>query len=222
MSTARTRKKNNSDKNGAPRDAEKDAELQRRADDPAQRIAKHKREGPRETNAELDREFLYSMLMQRRFEERTAEMYAIGKIGGFCHLYIGQEAVSTGAIHQLREDDYVITAYREHTQAIAKGVDPNTVMAELYGRQDGVSGGKGGSMHLFSKEHNFLGGHGIVGGQIPLALGVAWKIKYREEQRVSQVYLGEGGGGAGQWTLREGNPVHKHSTAPGRPARRRA
>jgi pyruvate dehydrogenase E1 component alpha subunit len=137
------------------------------------------------------RRIMHDMLLGRRFEEKAAEAYALGKIGGFCHLYIGQEAVAVGAIHALREDDYVMTAYREHVHTIQTGIDPNAVMAELYGRIDGCSKGKGGSMHMFSVEHNYLGGHGIVGGQIPLALGVAWKIKYRGEDRVMQVYLGE-------------------------------
>jgi pyruvate dehydrogenase E1 component alpha subunit len=137
------------------------------------------------------RRIMYDMLLARRFEEKAAEAYAVAKIGGFCHLYIGQEAVAIGAIHALRDDDYVMTAYREHVHALQKRVDPNAIMAELYGRADGCSGGKGGSMHMFSAEHNYLGGHGIVGGQIPLALGVAWKIKYRQEDRVMQVYLGE-------------------------------
>ena len=137
------------------------------------------------------RRMMRDMLLGRRFEEKAAEAYAVAKIGGCCHLYIGQEAVAVGAIHALQDDDYVMTAYREHVHALQMGTDPNAVMAELYGRQDGMSGGKGGSMHMFSKEHNYLGGHGIVGGQIPLALGVAWKIKYRGEKRVMQVYLGE-------------------------------
>ena len=137
------------------------------------------------------RKMMYDMLLARRFEEKTAESYALGKIGGFCHLYIGQEAVAVGAIHALRKDDYVMTAYREHVHALQCGITPGAVMAELYGRADGCSKGKGGSMHMFSAEHNYLGGHGIVGGQVPLALGVAWKIKYRKEDRVMQVYLGE-------------------------------
>ncbi|MDQ3388660.1 MAG: pyruvate dehydrogenase (acetyl-transferring) E1 component subunit alpha [Gemmatimonadota bacterium] len=137
------------------------------------------------------RRIAYDMLLGRRFEEKAAEAYALGKIGGFCHLYIGQEAVAIGAIHALREDDYVMTAYREHVHALQAGITPDAVMAELYGRADGCSKGKGGSMHMFSAEHNYLGGHGIVGAQIPLALGVAWKIKYRQEDRVMQVYLGE-------------------------------
>ncbi|HEX8829653.1 MAG TPA: pyruvate dehydrogenase (acetyl-transferring) E1 component subunit alpha [Longimicrobium sp.] len=137
------------------------------------------------------RKMMYDMLLGRRFEEKAAESYALGKIGGFCHLYIGQEAVAVGAIHALRKDDYVMTAYREHVHALQCGITPGAVMAELYGRADGCSRGKGGSMHMFSAEHNYLGGHGIVGGQVPLALGVAWKIKYRKEDRVMQVYLGE-------------------------------
>jgi pyruvate dehydrogenase E1 component alpha subunit len=150
---------------------------------------------PKERLQDLEEEqlrrIMYDMLLARRFEEKAAEAYAVAKIGGFCHLYIGQEAVAIGAIHALRDDDYVMTAYREHVHALQKRVDPNAIMAELYGRADGCSGGKGGSMHMFSAENNYLGGHGIVGGQIPLALGVAWKIKYRQEDRVMQVYLGE-------------------------------
>jgi len=137
------------------------------------------------------RRMMYDMLLARRFEEKTAEAYALGKIGGFCHLYIGQEAVAVGAIHAQRPDDYVMTAYREHVHALQCGITPGAVMAELYGRADGCSKGKGGSMHMFDAEKNYLGGHGIVGGQIPLALGVAWKIKYRQEDRVIQVYCGE-------------------------------
>jgi pyruvate dehydrogenase E1 component alpha subunit len=137
------------------------------------------------------RKMMWDMLLARRFEEKAAESYALGKIGGFCHLYIGQEAVAIGAIHALRPDDYVMTAYREHVHALQKGISPGAVMAELYGREGGCSGGKGGSMHMFGAEENYLGGHGIVGGQIPLALGVAWKIKYKQEDRVIQVYCGE-------------------------------
>ncbi|MEO6444785.1 MAG: thiamine pyrophosphate-dependent enzyme, partial [Gemmatimonadaceae bacterium] len=112
---------------------------------------------------------LHSMLLQRRFEERTAEAYALGRIGGFCHLYIGQEACGTGAISLLREDDYVITTYRDHGQALARGISPRAIMAELFGRSDGVARGKGGSMHIFDRNTNFLGGHGIVGGHVPIA-----------------------------------------------------
>lgn len=131
------------------------------------------------------------MLLQRRFEEKVAEAYALGKIGGFCHLYIGQEAVGTGVISMLREDDYVITTYRDHGQAIARGVTPRSVMAELFGRIDGCSRGKGGSMHIFDRNVNFLGGHGIVGGHVPLAAGVAFAIKYRGGDQLIVCFMGE-------------------------------
>lgn len=140
---------------------------------------------------ELALDLMRDMLLYRRFEEKAEEGYAIGKIGGFCHLHIGQEAAAAGSIKPLRSDDYVMSAYREHTQAIAKGVHPNAVMAELYGRKDGASGGKGGSMHIFDAECRFMGGHGIVGGQVPLATGIGWKIKYRGEDTISLVYMGD-------------------------------
>jgi pyruvate dehydrogenase E1 component subunit alpha len=136
-------------------------------------------------------EILRQMILIRRFEEKCAESYSLGKIGGFCHLYIGQEAVGVGAISALREDDYVLTSYREHGQAIAKGISPEAVMAELYGKAGGCSHGKGGSMHLFDKKVNFLGGHAIVGGQIPLATGVAFACKYKETDQVVLCFFGE-------------------------------
>lgn len=142
-------------------------------------------------DAELNRALLRSMLLQRRFEERTAEAYAIGKIGGFCHLYIGQEAVSAGVMSVLRPDDYVITTYRDHGQALARGISARAVMAELFGRSGGVVGGKGGSMHLFDKQTNFLGGHGIVGANVPLATGVAYAIKYRGGDQVCVCFMGD-------------------------------
>ena len=144
-----------------------------------------------ESDPDLDRKLLYDMLLQRRFEEKCAEAYALGKIGGFCHLYIGQEAVSTGTLSLLREDDYVITTYRDHGQALARGITPRAVMAELFGRIDGCSRGKGGSMHLFDRNTNFLGGHGIVGGHVPLAAGVAFAIKYRGGDQVIVCFMGE-------------------------------
>ncbi len=148
--------------------------------------------GSAKTSAnKLNRELLYSMLMQRRFEERTAEMYAIGRIGGFCHLYIGQEAVSTGTISLLRPDDYIITTYRDHGQALARGMEPKVVMSELFGRQDGCARGKGGSMHMFDRELGFFGGHGIVGGHIPIAAGVGFAIKYRGGDQVIVCFMGE-------------------------------
>lgn len=144
-----------------------------------------------ENTAALHRELLYSMLLQRRFEERCAEMYAIGRIGGFCHLYIGQEAVSTGIISLLRPDDYIITTYRDHGQALARGMTPRAVMAELFGRQDGCAKGKGGSMHMFDKQLGFLGGHGIVGGHVPIAAGVGFAIRYRGGDQVIACFMGE-------------------------------
>lgn len=139
---------------------------------------------------ELQR-LLARMLLGRRFEEKCAESYALGKIGGFCHLYIGQEAVAVGAESVIRPDDYVISAYREHVQALVKGVPPRAVMAELFGRVGGTSKGKGGSMHIYSAEHNFMGGWGIVGGQIPLGTGIGWAIKYRGEDKVCLCFMGE-------------------------------
>jgi pyruvate dehydrogenase E1 component alpha subunit len=133
----------------------------------------------------------HQMLLVRRFEEKSAEAYSTGKIGGFCHLYIGQEAVAIGAISAIRKDDYVLCSYREHAHAIAKGMTPESVMAELYGKAGGCSKGKGGSMHMFDKEVNFLGGHGIVGGQIPLATGVAFASKYKETDQVTLCFFGE-------------------------------
>ncbi len=134
---------------------------------------------------------LRSMLLQRRFEERCAEAYAIGRIGGFCHLYIGQEAVSTGTLSHLRPDDYMITTYRDHGQALARGITPRAVMAELFGRIDGCAGGKGGSMHMFDKATGFLGGHGIVGGHLPIATGVGFAIKYRGGDQCICCFFGE-------------------------------
>ncbi len=142
-------------------------------------------------DAVLRKDLLRSMLLQRRFEERCAEAYALGKIGGFCHLYIGQEAISSGTMSVLRPDDYVVTSYRDHGQALARGMTARSVMAELFGRVDGCSKGKGGSMHLFDKSVGFLGGHGIVGGHIPLAAGVAWAIKYRKGDQVCVCFFGE-------------------------------
>jgi pyruvate dehydrogenase E1 component alpha subunit len=131
------------------------------------------------------------MLLYRRFEEKAEEAYAIGKIGGFCHLHIGQEAAAAGSIGVLRNDDYVISAYREHTQALAKGITPKAVMAELYGRADGCSGGRGGSMHLFDPAKGFMGGNGIVGGQIPTATGFGFAIKYKGGDQVALCFLGD-------------------------------
>lgn len=131
------------------------------------------------------------MLLIRRLEEKAAESYSLGKIGGFCHLYIGQEAVAVGSISALRPDDYVLTSYRDHGQALAKGVPASRILAELFGKAEGCSAGKGGSMHLFDKSLNFFGGHAIVGGQIPLATGVAFASKYKGTDQVTLCFFGE-------------------------------
>ena len=145
----------------------------------------------KKTDKELLRKMLYEMMLGRIFEQKCAEVYRIGKIGGFCHLYIGQEAVGIGAITALREDDYVITAYRDHVQAMVKGITPEAVMAELYGRAGGNVGGKGGSMHMFSKDLGFFGGHGIVGGQIGVGTGMAYAQKYKGTDAVTLCFFGE-------------------------------
>jgi pyruvate dehydrogenase E1 component alpha subunit len=137
------------------------------------------------------RRLLRDMLLLRRFEERAGEQYALGRIGGFCHLYIGQEAVAVGAMAALEPDDLIMCSYREHGQALARGMSSRGVMAELFGKATGCSKGKGGSMHLFDAEKGFLGGHGIVGGHIPLATGAAFAIKYRGGRQVAVVFFGE-------------------------------
>jgi len=139
----------------------------------------------------LHRKYLRQMLLIRRFEEKAGEAYSLGKIGGFCHLYIGQEAVAVGSIAALREDDYLTSAYREHGQALVRGITSRAVMAELFGKATGCSHGKGGSMHLFDASLGFLGGHGIVGSHIPIAAGAAFAIKYRGGNQVSVCFFGE-------------------------------
>ncbi|MBN1540518.1 pyruvate dehydrogenase (acetyl-transferring) E1 component subunit alpha, partial [candidate division KSB1 bacterium] len=124
------------------------------------------------------------MVLIRRFEERTAQMYGMQKIGGFCHLYIGQEAVGVGTVAAMNDEDYLISAYRDHGHILAKGTDPKPVMAELFGKATGISKGKGGSMHLFDAEKGYMGGHGIVGGQIPLATGMGFAIRYKKTDQV--------------------------------------
>ncbi len=133
-----------------------------------------------------------SMLLMRKFEERAGQLYGQQKIRGFCHLYIGQEAVVAGAMSVLRPEDGMITAYRDHAHAIAKGISSNAVMAELFAKATGCSKGKGGSMHMFSKVHNFYGGHGIVGGQIPLGAGIAFAEQYKGTDNVCVCYMGDG------------------------------
>ncbi len=132
------------------------------------------------------------MVLIRRFEEKAAELYAEGKIGGFLHLYIGEEAIATGACQALRDEDHLLTAYRDHGWAIARGLDPKAVMAELLGKATGVSGGKGGSMHLASAERHYWGGHAIVGGHLPLATGVGLAVQYNGEKAAVLCVLGEG------------------------------
>src|ERR671937_471175 len=143
-------------------------------------------------DADLARRLLRDMILIRRFEEKAAEAYALGKIGGFLHLSIGEEAVAAGVTSALRPDDYVISTYREHGHCLVKGSDPRRVMAALFGRIDGLSKGKGGSMHLFDKSTNFLGGHAIVGAHLPMAAGVGFKIKYEEGDQVVVCYFGDG------------------------------
>ncbi len=140
---------------------------------------------------ELLREMLYQMVLGRIFEQKCAEVYRLGKIGGFCHLYIGQEAIGVGTMMALKEGDYVITSYRDHVQAMIAGITPDAVMAELYGRATGNVGGKGGSMHMFSKEKGFFGGHGIVGGQIGVATGMAYAQKYKGTDNATLCFFGE-------------------------------
>ena len=138
------------------------------------------------------------MLKIRRFEERAAQLYGMGHIGGFCHLYIGQEAVVVGVLMTIDKNDSVVTTYRDHGHMIARGLDPKRIMAELTGREDGYSAGKGGSMHMFSKENNFYGGHGIVGAQVPIGTGIAFTHKYNDEKNICRTYIGDGAMNNGQ------------------------
>jgi len=138
------------------------------------------------------------MLLIRRFEEKAGQLYGMGLIAGFCHLYIGQEAVVVGVQGALEEGDQVITGYRDHGHMLATGMDPNGVMAELTGREGGYSRGKGGSMHMFSREKQFFGGHGIVGAQVPIGAGLAFANKYNENGKVCATYFGDGAANQGQ------------------------
>lgn len=155
---------------------------------------------PDYSNYDVDelRGFYHDMLQIRRFEEKAGQMYGMGLIGGFCHLYIGQEAVVVGMEAALNEQDSVITTYRDHGHMLACGMDPKGVMAELTGREGGYSRGKGGSMHMFSKEKNFYGGHGIVGANLPLGTGIAFAHKYKEDGGVCLTYFGDGAANQGQ------------------------
>ena len=142
--------------------------------------------------------FFQQMLLIRRFEERASQMYGMRLIGGFCHLYIGQEAVVTGMQAALREGDSIVTTYRDHGHMLACGMDPKGVMAELTGRRGGYSHGKGGSMHMFSTEKNFFGGHGIVGASVPIGTGLAFSHRYRGDGFISVCYFGDGAINQGQ------------------------
>jgi len=159
--------------------------------------------GPRgkSTPAASSEELLHhyrEMLLIRRFEEKAGQLYGMGLIGGFCHLYIGQEAVVVGAQAAIGPEDSVLTSYRDHGHMLATGMDPRGVMAELTGRKDGYSKGKGGSMHMFSREKNFYGGHGIVGAQVPIGTGIAFAYKYRGLNNVCLTYFGDGASNQGQ------------------------
>lgn len=156
-----------------------------------QKRRKSQFEAIKKTDKKLLREMLYQMVLGRRFEEKCAEVYRMGKIGGFCHLYIGQEAIGVGSMLALKPSDMVITSYRDHVQAMVKGISPEAVMAELYGKIGGCVKGKGGSMHMFSAEHEFFGGHGIVGGQIGVGTGMAYAAKYKGTDQVTLCFFGE-------------------------------
>mgnify|MGYP006191133371 CR=1 FL=1 len=138
------------------------------------------------------------MLQIRRFEERAAQLYGMGHIGGFCHLYIGQEAVVVGVLMTIEENDSVVTTYRDHGHMIARGLEPKKIMSELTGRKTGYSSGKGGSMHMFSKKNNFYGGHGIVGAQVPIGTGIAFSHKYKNQKNICRTYIGDGAMNNGQ------------------------
>src|SRR5689334_20667968 len=181
------------------------AKAQRKADDltalaeapsrPAA-VAQQPSSGP--FTKEMELEAFSRMLLIRRFEERAGQMYGMGLIGGFCHLYIGQEAVVVGMQMAIGEGDQVITGYRDHGHMLACGMDPRGVMAELTGRRTGYSHGKGGSMHMFSREKDFFGGHGIVAAQVPLGTGLAFANRYRKNDRVCLTYFGDGASNQGQ------------------------
>ena len=152
---------------------------------------------PSMTRDELTRAYR-DMLLIRRFEERTGQLYGMGLIGGFCHLYIGQEAVVVGVQMALKPGDKIVTSYRDHGHMLAAGMEARGVMAELTGRATGYSRGKGGSMHMFSKKENFYGGHGIVGAQVPIGAGLAFANKYRGTDEVAVAYMGDGASNQGQ------------------------
>ncbi len=159
---------------------------------------KANKKAPPELSKEEELRAYREMLLIRRFEEKAGQLYGMGQIGGFCHLYIGQEAVVVGMQMAIREGDQVITAYRDHGHMLVCGMDPKGVMAELTGRRGGYSKGKGGSMHMFSVEKSFYGGHGIVGAQVPLGTGLAFASKYKGNGHVCLTYYGDGAANQGQ------------------------
>jgi pyruvate dehydrogenase E1 component alpha subunit len=150
------------------------------------------------SNSESLKKLYHDMLLIRRFEERAGQLYGMGLIGGFCHLYIGQEAVVVGLMGAAHKGDQQVTSYRDHGHMLAQGIDPKAVMAELTGRSTGLSRGKGGSMHMFSSEKKFYGGHGIVAAQVPIGTGLAFANKYRGSKAVTLTYLGDGAANQGQ------------------------
>jgi len=191
MAVAKTKPKNDNDDNGKPAAKDPDKGPEPKADAKAGNgIAAF----PKEQELSAYRE----MLLIRRFEEKAGQMYGMGLIGGFCHLYIGQEAVVVGMQMTLKPGDAVITGYRDHGHMLASNMDPKGVMAELTGRRGGYSHGKGGSMHMFSVEKGFYGGHGIVGAQVSLGTGLAFAARYRKTDNVSLTYLGDGAANQGQ------------------------
>src|SRR6185436_3399923 len=145
------------------------------------------------------REWLKTMVLIRRFEERAGEMYAKNKVGGFLHLAIGEEATIVGAVRAMRDEDFLISTYRSHGHALARGTEPKRVMAELFGRVDGTSGGRGGSMHIFDAERRFMGGYGIVGGNLPIAAGISLASQYKGEDAVTVCMFGDGASNAGNF-----------------------
>lgn len=151
-----------------------------------------KKSGTKEFSKETYLYWYESMQLIRKFEEKCGQLYGMQKIKGFCHLYIGQEACASGAISALQKGDKWITAYRDHGHPLALGTDPKKIMAELYGKETGTTKGKGGSMHIFDKEHNFMGGHGIVGAQVPLGAGIAFAEKYNKTGNLCMCYMGDG------------------------------
>src|SRR6202795_3874088 len=170
---------------------------------PKKSVAKETAQGngadsPPEFTREQELSALRDMLLIRRFEEKAGQLYGMGAIGGFCHLYIGQEAIVVGMQMALKQGDQVITGYRDHGHMLACGMEAKGVMAELTGRHGGYSKGKGGSMHMFSKEKNFFGGHGIVGAQVSLGTGLAFANRYRGNDLVSLAYFGDGASNQGQ------------------------